>query len=138
VRDTLIWLGQADSMGTMEIARQRDPKRQEKAEVLTQWWAAIGDRPVTARELIACAEEQDTPQRSAGLHRRQCSLRHPDLHEAWLGVAGGRGKLDSNKLGYWLRGIKDQMVAGFQIVEADIKHKTAVWQLIRKQLETTE
>jgi putative DNA primase/helicase len=57
VRDALIWLGEPDPCQTMERARAEDPRLQELSAMLHHWNHAIGQHPVTVKELI----ERATP-----------------------------------------------------------------------------
>jgi hypothetical protein len=51
VRDPLLALGCADPVERMALIKARDPKRARFAAILSTWWDAHGDRPVTAATL---------------------------------------------------------------------------------------
>jgi putative DNA primase/helicase len=56
VRSSLVWLGYADPVDTMEAARADDPSRGTLRAVVTAWLSIIGsEKPMTAGEIIAKA-----------------------------------------------------------------------------------
>jgi hypothetical protein len=58
VRSTLMWLGEADPVETVEWARETDPRLDEKRAVMAAWAAVIGQGKVTLeRESMAILAE---------------------------------------------------------------------------------
>lgn len=56
VRDAVVWAGGADPAETQDTLRESaDVERDELRELLTAWHAVLGDRAVTARELLDAA-----------------------------------------------------------------------------------
>jgi len=45
VRGSLIWLGEADPVLTLDTARELDPRLEASFSILSQWQSAIGHRP---------------------------------------------------------------------------------------------
>jgi hypothetical protein len=131
VRGALLWAGQADPVGTMEEARGRDPKLGALAAVVEQWRAIIGDRPVSASEII----ERATRQRTAVLAGRVgCPAREysqPDFRQALLAVAGKGGAVDPQRFGLWLAANKDRVVQGHRIVRQGFSGGAMKWRLER-------
>jgi hypothetical protein len=124
VREALIWLGEADPVATMEVARESDPKLAATVAVVSQWREVIGAAEVTVKALIeratACTID---PWGKPSFH-------HPDFREALLVVAGAGGAVNSERLGKWLRLHKDRVVAGGRIVKSGETHGTTRWQLL--------
>jgi putative DNA primase/helicase len=120
VRSSLVWLGYADPVETMEAARADDPSRHSLRSVVAAWRSVIGpDKPMTASELKdrACSTAND-----------------PDLilNKAISAVAcaPGRSEIDAIRLGHWLGRNKDRVVDGHKIVgEPDRHSKQMLWLL---------
>lgn len=121
VRQPLVWAGEADPAESIERLRTADPSRQETRAVLAAWHAAYGDKAVTCREVVNRADETmygDKPL-------------DPDLAEALGAVAAVKGRLDSRKLGYWLRNHVDSMVDKFVLRSHPGRSNTAQWSVKR-------
>jgi putative DNA primase/helicase len=91
VRSSLVWLGRADPVATMEAARADDPSRANLRAVIAAWATVVGlDKPLTAGDLID----------------RACSTAdaNMDLNRAISAVASppGRHEIDAMRLGRWL------------------------------------
>jgi hypothetical protein len=61
VRSTLMWLGEADPVETMERARETDPRLDEKRAVMAAWAAVVGQGKVTARKVSEWASGEGLP-----------------------------------------------------------------------------
>lgn len=116
VRSSLVWLGQADPVETMEAARVDDPNLINLRAVVAAWHAAIGEnKPLTAGELCDMASSDAT-----------------ELYKAISAVAGvpGRGEIEARKLGRWLGRNKRRIVEGLKIFgEKDAHTKQIKWWL---------
>jgi putative DNA primase/helicase len=101
VRGALVWLGEADPVGTNEVARDEDPTRQKLAAMLGAW---PEDREAyTTAELIQWAEETS----DGG------ALVRPEFAAAVRAVATDRrGRVTADALGKWLRDNKDRRGEG--------------------------
>jgi len=102
IRDTLIWLGEADPCETMERVRTADPKLAALANILHQWDRVISDQRVSVSEIIDAA----TLARD-GFELPGRNFLNPELREALLLVAGDAGAINSKRLGRWLSSNKD-------------------------------
>ncbi|MGL4961003.1 MAG: hypothetical protein ACRC67_07205 [Inquilinus sp.] len=114
VRSSLVWLGEADPVLSMEKAREEDPQLMEIKEIFGQWRECLhlGDR-YTTKAIITCATD------SFG----QDGLRYPDLNDALVKVAGQGGRISSKSLGRWLMRTHGRVVNGLKIlVYLDEKH----------------
>lgn len=124
VRGSLLWLGRADPVLTMETARQIDPLRDRLVAVLVQWREVVGPREVSVREVIARAEGTG-PEGGAADGGRQ----HPDLHEALRLVAGDGTGLNSRRLGNWLSLHEGKIVERMRIVRGGISSGFQRWRV---------
>ncbi len=124
VRDSLIWLGEADPCQTMEGMRDADPKQEALATVLEQWRSVIGDDRLTVRQLI----DRATEQRPHGLGRTEFLF--PEFREALLAIAGDGGAINGGRLGKWIAAHQNRIVGGLRIVAAGVSAGRARWQVV--------
>ncbi len=129
VRGALIWVGQADPVETMEEVRDLDPRRNKMVAIVTQWSLVVGTEEVTVSRLIdvACAKQCGEPRQ--GTSQDSTEFLHPEFREALLTVAGAQGAINSARLGNWLRGNKDRLVAGHRITRAGTTSGVQRWRL---------
>lgn len=106
VRSALLWLGQADPVATMEVAREEDPYLTNMRAVFGALRAVVGlDSPKTTAEMISMAEEVVLG-----------DFVRPELRDALLMVAGERnGRLNPRLLGAWLRRHKGRVDTGVRL-----------------------
>jgi len=130
VRDSLVWLGEADPCATMERARAEDPKLGALSNVIHQWGAIIGTQRTSAKKLIDTATDTGPTQGYSNLNPRE--FLHPDFREALLVVAGDGGVINSRRLGIWLASVKGRIVDGSRIIDDGIVAGIAQWKLERK------
>jgi hypothetical protein len=123
VRGLLLWIDEADPIDTIEQVRSEDPFLAALSAVLHSWRSVIGDKAVSAREVIAKAEEP-----SGGFGAG--SFLYPDLREALLAACGGRD-LTVTRLGTWLGRIKGRRVEGMRIDFAGRYAGAPRWKLIQ-------
>ncbi|WP_395819701.1 bifunctional DNA primase/polymerase [Archangium minus] len=119
VRSSLIWLGCADPVATMEAARAEDPLMALLRAALGSWASHFGTGRATARtaaDVLRIAEGFDAADT------------FPALKEAVLAVASNRGRPDARTFGKWLSRHKGRIVAGFRLEgEADAHGHAARW-----------
>jgi hypothetical protein len=133
VRDLLIWYGQVDPCQTMEDIRDEDPGLLALRSIVDLWAKYLGYDPVTAQQIIARATWQPG-QSSHGLlfgAAKPYELEAPDFREAWLGVAGRNGSINSQRLGKWLGRNKGRVINGHRIMPAAHAYGIMQWQLQR-------
>jgi hypothetical protein len=123
VRDALIWLGEADPCVTMDEVRNADPKLDALTMVIEQWQQIVGDRRVSAKQIIDTAVEQD------GDHFGRSSFVNPDFREALLVIAGDRGAVSGRRLGKWLAANQNRVIGGRKIVADGIVAGILRWRL---------
>ena len=127
VRDALLWLGCADPVSTMEVARALDPKMERLRSVMVNWKSVIGGDRVSVSEVIARASEkvgfsQHDP-------NNKVPFLCPDFRDALLAVAGAGGFIDPVKLGNWLSKNKNRpTTTGFFELDGENKG-TRYWRL---------
>lgn len=131
VRSPLTWLGRADPVATMEVARGEDPETQALREVVATWYEAIGPNVrLTAREMTARAEETHLLGEGDYQQLPQRHLKHPALHDALVAIASDRSGINPQRLGNWLGRRKGRVVDGHKIVSLVDKHaKQTRWYL---------
>jgi hypothetical protein len=121
VRSSLVWLGRADPVDTMETARADDPSRSSLRAIVAAWLSLIGtDNPMTTGDL------KDTA----------CSTKDKDmvLNKAIsvVACAPGRSEIDAVRLGRWLGRNKNRIVDSTKIKGDRDKHtKQMIWWLER-------
>lgn len=109
VRSALMWLGKADPIASMEIARADDPELTELRDVITAWADTIGvgrRYRITLSDLLEIAEER----------LPMGNFEWPELNAALSAVSRGRRNENSGRtLGLWARGRKDRIVDGLYL-----------------------
>jgi hypothetical protein len=102
VRSALMWLGRADPVASMEVAREEDPELRELRDMLSAWANKMGVGHKYACKLQdiidRCSENNDN------------GPAHPELHSAVQAAAGRRGQADARGLGDWVRRRKRRIV----------------------------
>jgi hypothetical protein len=111
VRSALCWLGKADPVSTMAIARADDPIRQERVSVFSAWVKeGFSELGYLTSEIVDQAEKirpTTGPDDRGGWE-------YPALHAALLAVAEHRslrGKIDLMRLAKWLAGNANNIAA---------------------------
>ena len=112
VRSALIWLGCADPVKSMDIARAEDPQLGALRAVLDAWAAATGigwQFRVTLHGIVKLADER-WPEDQA--------IRYPQLFEAIQAVAAGNRSVptDAKRLGNWLRQYRGRVVGDLRLM----------------------
>jgi hypothetical protein len=118
VRSSLVWLGYADPVDTMEAARADDPSRGNLGAVIAAWRHVIGpNKPMTAGEIIAKASSAaDDPHRIL------------NLAISAVATSPGKSELEAMKFGRWLGRNKGRVVDDMKIFgELDPHSKQRVW-----------
>jgi hypothetical protein len=111
VRGTLLWLGMADPVTSMEAVRAADPAQQRLVAVFSQWELSFGNTPVTTRKIIDVATGPEAQ----------------DFREALLAVAGDRGAINTTRLGAWLRENKGRIINGIRLQTGRLRHGCGTW-----------
>lgn len=127
VRSSLMWLGKADPVDTMEAARAEDPQLEALRAVVVAWKSVVGEVPVLTKELKAHAERTE---KIEGLGTVEFKRLNPELYEALIGATESSKELDNAKLGRWLGRQKGKIVEGVKIVsQRDRTTKQPKWSL---------
>ncbi len=115
VRSALIWLGRADPVTTMEQARAEDPYLAALRALLAAWADEIGTGWANRHTLPAVLKMiGETHQTGTGDYHDpvESEYRFPELRDAILNIATTRGRANTNRFGYWARGVKGRVVDG--------------------------
>lgn len=123
VRDALIWLDEADPCATMERAREEDPQLQKLRTVLHAWRKTIGERRLSAAEMVDAAE-------AIGGQGRE-------FRDGLLSVASNGYSVDVRRLGSWLGRNQSRIVDGLKI-ERHLVHGVSQWQLVGEAATTSQ
>ncbi len=118
VRSALVWLGKADPTKSIEEVRKSDPVLNTLGAVLAAWQAVFKE-PKTTHQVAADLASFDATDED-----------RVTLREALLPVAGVRGAIDGQRLGYWLRRSKGRPVGKFRFEIVDNVKNTAVWEIV--------
>ncbi|TCM62267.1 bifunctional DNA primase/polymerase [Rhizobium sp. BK068] len=121
VRSTIVGLGFADPVRTINALRENDPERERFGQVIDAWQAAFEAREVTASGVVALANEKD----SSG------HVVRTDLHDALMAVAKERNGsvLSTQRLGEWLRSHQNRILDGRVFRRGDKTQSGVLWRL---------
>jgi hypothetical protein len=104
VRDALVWAGAEDPATTQDALRESaDVERDELGDLLSAWHATLGDRAVTARELLDAAR--------AGTDAGR-------LLDALRGAMPSGAEPSAHGIGNALRKVRGQIVGGLVLRES--------------------
>jgi hypothetical protein len=129
VRGSLLWLGCADPISTMESVRQQDPRLDALTAVLAQWHEHLSGSEVSARGIIACATAQFTAP-GGSLNFPKLDFRRPDFREALLIVVGDNGSINSKRLGRWIAAHEGRLINGRRITRGGVITGVQQWRLV--------
>jgi hypothetical protein len=118
VRSPLIWLGHADPVDSMEVARGEDPELQSIRELHARWRDHLGlERKYTSADIINIAGRRDT------MNFGGCGFTFPEFRDLLLRIAGEGSAISSRTLGKWLTRNGGRIVDGYVIhVKIDNSH----------------
>ena len=98
VRSALVWLGREDPVKTQDALRAGDPEAERFRILMTAWYGAFRDRPMTVRDVLQVIAFDEV------------------LKDAALAITGTREKeVDQTRLGNWLRQNRDTRRSGFHL-----------------------
>lgn len=123
VRRPLIWLGYPDPLGGAEALRDADPDM-EAMRALFNAWLEISElkNGCTVADIIKVGND----------YMVGGDPSYPDMRDALQLVCSE--KINSRRLGYWLRSHKDRIVDGIQLIRLgeDSHTKAARWKVIKR------
>lgn len=123
VRRPLVWLGLPDPLEPAEGLRDIDPDLQACRTLFQVFVDIFGPRGATTAELIAAARKHNP--RFDG----DSEPAHPELREVLQFIATDR--LDSRRLGWWLRRHRDRIIDGLSLRQGTDHHaKVAKWTVV--------
>jgi hypothetical protein len=106
VRSPLIWLGRADTVESMEAAREEDPELQSIRELHARWREHLNlGSKYTSAAIIKIACERTV----------SGEFVHPEFNDLLQRVANDGGRPSTRALGKWLSRIGGRIVDGFVI-----------------------
>jgi putative DNA primase/helicase len=135
VRDCLIWLGEADPCESIKITREEDPERLKVATLLRQWHEVIGSEPIRVDDLIEKVYERKPVRMTMGMAQTATNVgafENPGLLDALTAVCdNGIGRLDKQGVGNWLRGQKNKITDGYQVLKGTAHNGYPRWRVSR-------
>jgi hypothetical protein len=134
IRASLIWLGEADPVKSMDRLRETDPVLANLKAVLTAWRDEFGDASTTTNDIVGAANGTQATSEPGTFDR---------LRDALLVVAGRGGKIETRKLGQWLGKNVDRVVdlGGGDLVvlePAGLLHGAQQWRVVSREPEQHE
>ena len=116
VRSALTWLGRADPIETIAVARAEDPELQALTALHNAWREVIGVGPAnscTAAQLLSKAQEKRSAYDDRGIYpvRGSEDWKYPVLREAMDAL----GVTNAKSLGKWLSGKKGRIVGQYRL-----------------------
>ena len=131
VRDTLLWLGEADPCDTMDELRVENSEATDLRQLLVAWHRVVDSRPVTVKSLIAATMVQLEPEGQEGADgqgegkgdgtgtAKVSAGDRTALLDALrqIGVTGSSVRLtvDTEAVGNYLRKSKGRIVSGYKL-----------------------
>ncbi|MHB2205255.1 PriCT-2 domain-containing protein [Methylobacterium sp. CM6257] len=113
VRSPLVWLGQADPVSSMEIARDEDPELSAIRELFEHWREHLSPSSGYTTSAIIRAACEKGPGASFDYIAQE--FRAPEFRDLLLRQAGEGGAVNSRRLGKWLSRIKGRVVGGYRL-----------------------
>ncbi|MEF8715047.1 MAG: hypothetical protein V5B39_16130 [Accumulibacter sp.] len=120
VRRPLVWLGLPDPLKASESLREQDPDMEAMRLLFGSWNEVFSDKAKTAAEIVAAGMDA-APMTSEYVN--------PELRDALQLVCSE--KINTRRLGYWLRTHKDRIVDGLSLRQAgaDGHSKVGRWSI---------
>lgn len=117
VRRPLVWLGLPDPLQASEGLREQDPDLEATRLLLSAWCETFGDKPITAAEAV-----------TAGMATQAMDSEHDhqELYDALQLICSE--KVNTRRIGYWLRAHRDRIVDGMKIQQGSRNDSTKVRQ----------
>jgi putative DNA primase/helicase len=129
VRSALVWLGEADPIDTLDVARAEDPVLQALSAFLAAWREVFGMGRESSRStgvILAAADQKAYEYNDTGYGNGSTDeFKHAELREAIDQIVGGKDRAKS--LGWWLRNHAGRPVDGHRIMRDDTNKKVPKW-----------
>lgn len=111
-RQPLLWLGLPDPAASIIEQLTHDPDQDDLGRLLKTWHAAIGDKPVTLRDVI------------------DLSINDEDLNDALLDLpVVERDVINRSKLGWYLKKNANRVVGGLELQTAQCSSRNG-WRVV--------
>src|SRR5262249_42130356 len=114
IRQTLVWLDQADPCETINDLRKGDPERLELYAVMEQWRQKLG-----LVKVFSLQRGIDQANYDAG------------FHAALIAVASGPSGISNVKLGRWLRRVEGKIISSFRFRQDGMRDGYPLWGLFK-------
>lgn len=136
VRSALVWLGLEDPCAGRQRLYSQDPVGSGLRALLGAWYAVVGERPVSAAELIKLASVGEREGQTEGVSIDMAGGKGGSaLHTALVGVAAGSGgRPDGRRLGNFLAKYARRAEGGLRVERFDERQGVARWRVARVDL----
>ena len=118
IRQTLVWLDQADPCETIDDIRKSDPERLELYAVMVQWQQKVGIGVVITLQRAIDRAGYDA-----------------DFYAALIAVASGPNGISNVKLGRWLRRVEGKVIGGFRFKQTGMRDGYPLWGLFKDKYQ---
>jgi putative DNA primase/helicase len=108
VRSALVWLGCADPNVTRKKVEADDVSKINMSRIIALWRSIYGDEPVKVMEIVNAG--------NTAIERKDTTSKEYELAQVILEVTHGKGRLESDPIGKWLRRNKNKIRDGYKIV----------------------
>jgi putative DNA primase/helicase len=129
VRSALVWLGEADPIDTLDVARAEDPVLRALSAFLAAWREVFGTGQKGCRstgEILAAADQKGHQYDDMGHVKGSTKeFKHPELHEAIDQIVGSKDR--PRALGWWLSRHAGRPIDGHRIMRDDQNKKVPRW-----------
>jgi hypothetical protein len=127
VREPLVWLGAADPVKTIDVARDEDPELVLLVAVMGELRKLLGDDLMTVGDIKDSANEREMSNDNYHGYGAPRYSR-PELRQVLIDAAGTRGEIDGRRLGGFLTRFRGRIVGGMKLVsDQDRKRKQQTW-----------
>lgn len=110
-RQPLLWLGLADPVMSIFATIQEDPDREQLGRFLIAWHAAFGNTPTMVRDVI----------------KKAAFSANENLMEILFDIAGESGRVNSRRLGRWIKQHLGQIVYGLRFIRYPGNFSSEKW-----------
>ena len=123
IQAPLLWLGSADPCKSRELVERNDPDRETFGRLIYLWSKAIGERPITTKEITGLTMVKKLGDGPEGR----------EFFELVCELAPGKGSDSYNAvaLGHYLRRKEERMAGGLRLVQGwDKSRNVATWAVV--------
>ncbi|MBD3336436.1 MAG: hypothetical protein GF355_13055 [Candidatus Eisenbacteria bacterium] len=122
VRSGLVWAGMPDPCATRARIEDQDPVRRSLSALLAAWHEVLGERALTAAELV---KEAGLDEKESGLEPSKTAL-----CDALKELAEGRTGISTRVLGNYLQKHANRIEGGLKVEPVAKKSRATIWRVV--------